>query len=145
MARNRRQQQRGVQWRRNLRNLPVRQAAAAQAAAQKQPANVIAAAPPRAAAPRAAAAPRPRPRRQRGRQRGRQRANNAPNAPWFRPGGRGEKNIDNAFIRNRGKYKIKRFLPQTKNINVKKNGNIIRRMHVRRQAVYIQENQNGRF
>ena len=141
MARNRRRQQGGVQWRRNLRNLPVRQAAAAQAAAQKQPRNAIAAAPPRAAA----AAPRPRPRRQRGRQRARQRANNAPNRPWFRPAGRGEKNIDNAFIRNRGKYKIKRFLPQTQNINVKKNGNIIRRMHVRRQAVYIQENQNGRF
>ena len=109
----------------------MRQAAAAQAAAQKQPANNRPAAPQR----------RPRARRPRARQ----RANNAPNVPWFRPAGRGEKNIDNAFIRNRGKYKIKRFLPQPKNINVKKNGNIIRKMNVRRQAVYIAENQGGRY
>ena len=82
--------------------------------------------------------------RKRARQRGNQRANNQ-NAPWFRPAGDGEKNIDNDFIRNRGKYKIKRFLPQGLNINVKKNGNIVRRMNVRRRAVYIQENQAGRF
>ena len=85
-----------------------------------------------------------RQRGRRARQRGNQRANNQ-NAPWFRPAGAGEKNIDNAFIRNRGKYKIKRFLPQGLNINVKKNGNIVRRMNVRRRAVYIQENQAGRF
>ena len=41
MPRNRRQIQRGVQWRRNLRNLPVRQAAA-QAALGKQPAAIAA-------------------------------------------------------------------------------------------------------
>ena len=110
----------------------MRQAAAAQVAAQKQPANNQPPAPQR----------RPRARRPRARQ----RANNARrNVPWFRPAGRGEKNIDNAFIRNRGKYKIKRFLPQPKNINVKQNGNIIRRMNVRRQAVYIKENQGGRY
>ena len=141
MARNRRRQQGGVQWRRNLRNLPVRQAAATQAAAQKQPRNAIAAAPPRAAA---AAPSLDQDVKEVGKEPGKEQT-----MPLIDLGlglqVAAKKNIDNAFIRNRGKYKIKRFLPQTQNINVKKNGNIIRRMHVRRQAVYIQENQNGRF
>ena len=133
MARNRRQIQRGVQWRRNLRNLPVRQPAAVQAASGKQPAAI--AAPPQPPQP----PPPPQPPqpvvRARGRARGRAwgRARGArgrarAQVPIGRrpiaaaAGGHGEKNIDNAFIRNRGRYKIKRLLPVVKNVEVKRRG-----------------------
>ena len=101
--------QRGVQWRRNLRNLPARQAAAAAAAAGKQPQPALVVPQPQL---------QPRARR---RARGQPRAPPAGRRP-IAAGGRGEKNIDNAFIRNRGRYKIKRFLHVFKNIEVKKNG-----------------------
>ena len=52
-----------------------------------------------------------------------------------RPAGRGEKNNDQIRIRNR-RYKIKRYLTQRKNIDVKQNGRAVRRMVVRRQTVY---------
>ena len=144
MARNRRQSQRGVQWRRNLRNLPVRQAAAAQAASGKQPA-AIAAPPPPPPPPPLPQPPQPvvrargRARGARGRARGRVRA--APVPVGRRPiaaaaGGHGEKNIDNAFIRNRGRYKIKRLLPVVKNVEVKRRGVTARRMTARRRAIY---------
>ena len=47
------------------------------------------------------------------------------------PAGRGERNIDRIRIRNRH-YKIKRHLAQPKNIDVKQNGRVVRRMVVRR-------------
>ena len=59
--------------------------------------------------------------------------------PGRRPvgaGGHGEKNIDNAFIRNRGRYKIKRILPAVKNVEVKQRGVTVRRMVARRRAIY---------
>ena len=133
MARNRRQSQSGVQWRRNLRNLPVRQAAAAQAASGKQPA--VIAVPPQPPPP----PPPPQPPqpvvRARGRARGRARQARGrakAQVPIGRcpiaaaAGGHGEKNIDNAFIRNRGRYKIKRLLPVVKNVEVKRRGVTIR-------------------
>ena len=52
-----------------------------------------------------------------------------------RPAGRGEKNNDRIRIRNR-RYKIKRYLAQPKNIDVKQNGRVVRRMVVRRQRIY---------
>ena len=50
-----------------------------------------------------------------------------------RPAGMGQKNNDR--IRNR-RYKIKRFLAQPKNIDVKQNGKVVRTMVVRRQTIY---------
>ena len=47
----------------------------------------------------------------------------------------GRKNNDLVRIRNR-RYKIKRFLPQPKNINVNQNDRVVRRMVVRRQTIY---------
>ena len=123
--------QRGVQWRRNLRNLPARQAAAAAAAAGKQPQPA-----PALVVPQPQLQPRARQlrarRRARGRVRGQPRAPPAGRRP-IAAGGRGEKNIDNAFIRNRGRYKIKRFLHVFRNVEVKKNGATIRRMVARRR------------
>ena len=52
-----------------------------------------------------------------------------------RPAGRGEKNNDRIRIRNR-RYKIKRYLAQPKNVDVKLNGRVVRRMVVRRQTIY---------
>ena len=52
-----------------------------------------------------------------------------------RPAGRGEKNNDRIRIRNR-RYKIKIFLAQARNVDVKQNGKVVRRMVVRRQTVY---------
>ena len=52
-----------------------------------------------------------------------------------RPAGRGEKNNDRIRIRNR-RYKIKRYLAQPKNVDVKHNGRVVRRMVVRRQTIY---------
>ena len=53
----------------------------------------------------------------------------------MRPVGMGQKNNDRIRVRNR-RYKIKRFLAQRKNIDVKQNGRIVRRMVVRRQTIY---------
>ena len=48
-----------------------------------------------------------------------------------RPAGLSQKNNDRVRIRNRH-YKIKRFLAQPKNIDVKQNGRLV----VRRQKIY---------
>ena len=52
-----------------------------------------------------------------------------------RPAWMGQKNNDRVRIRNR-RYKIKRFLAQPRNIDVKQNGRVIRKMVVRRKTVY---------
>ena len=52
-----------------------------------------------------------------------------------RPAERGEKNNDRVRIRNRG-YKIKRTLAQPRNIDVRHNGRVVRRMVVRRRTIY---------
>ena len=49
--------------------------------------------------------------------------------------GMSQKNNDRVRIRNR-RYKIKRFLAQPRNIDVKQNGRVIRRMVVRRKTIY---------
>ena len=51
------------------------------------------------------------------------------------PAGRGEKNNDRIRVRNR-RYKIKRMTDQARNINVRHNGRIVRRMVVRRQTIF---------
>ena len=53
----------------------------------------------------------------------------------MRPVGMGQKNNDRIRLRNR-RYKMKRSLAQPKNIYVKQNGRIVRRMVVRRQTIY---------
>ena len=99
----------------SLRANPVRAAVAAAARAQ-----VVTAAP-RAAAAAAAVAPvaRPAPRGRRGRPR-RQAA--------------GVKNIEGQ-VRNKW-FKVKRILPQTRNIEVKKRGAVVRRMVLRKEAIF---------
>ena len=52
-----------------------------------------------------------------------------------RPGGMGQKNNDQIRIKNR-RYKIKRLIAQPKNIEVKRNGVVIRRMVVRGKAIF---------
>ena len=52
-----------------------------------------------------------------------------------RQAGREENNNDRIRIRNRH-YKIKRYLAQPKNIDVKQNGRVVRRLVVRRQTIY---------
>ena len=52
-----------------------------------------------------------------------------------RPPGRGEKNNDRIRIRKR-RYKIKRTLAQPRNVDVRQNGRVVRRMVVRRKTVY---------
>ena len=47
----------------------------------------------------------------------------------------GQKNNDRVRIRNR-QYKISSFLAQPKNIDVKQNGRVVRRMVVRRTTIY---------
>ena len=47
----------------------------------------------------------------------------------------GQKSNDRIRIRNR-RYKIKRFLAELRNIDVKQNGRVIRRMVVRRKTIY---------
>ena len=47
----------------------------------------------------------------------------------------GQKNNDQVRVTNR-RYKIKRFMFQPKNIDVKQNGRVVRRMIVRRQTIY---------
>ena len=53
----------------------------------------------------------------------------------MRPAGRGEKNNDRIRVRNR-RYKIKRYLAEPKNIDVRHNGRVVRRMVVRRQTIH---------
>ena len=110
---------RGRQWRRqNLRNVPARQAAAAQANQNQNRGRGAA--------------------RARGRARGR-RAPPQSVAAGRRPvvpAGQGEKNIDNAFIRNRGRYKIKRIMPAARNVEVKHRGQTVRQMVARCRAIY---------
>ena len=52
-----------------------------------------------------------------------------------RPAARGEKNNDQVKIRDR-RYKTKRYLAQPRNIDVRLNGRVVRRMIVRRQTIY---------
>ena len=49
--------------------------------------------------------------------------------------GVGQKNNDWVRIRNK-RYKIKRYLAQPRNIDVRQNGRVVRRMIVRRQTIY---------
>ena len=51
------------------------------------------------------------------------------------PAGKGEKNNDRVRIRNR-RYEIKRFMLQPRDIEVRHNGRVVRRMVVRRQTLY---------
>ena len=51
------------------------------------------------------------------------------------PAGKGLKNNDRVRVRNR-RFKIKRFMFQPKNIDVKQNGRVLRRMVFRRQTIY---------
>ena len=53
----------------------------------------------------------------------------------MRPAGRGEKNNDRIRVRNR-RYKIKRYLAQPKNIDVRHNGRVVRRIVVRRKTIH---------
>ena len=53
----------------------------------------------------------------------------------MRPAGRREKNNDRIRVRNR-RYKIKRFMLQPRNIDVRHNGRVARRMVVRRRTIY---------
>ena len=55
--------------------------------------------------------------------------------PMF-PAGRGEKGSDRIGIRNT-RYKIKRYMAQPRDVEVKHNGRVVRRMVVRRQAIYV--------
>ena len=50
--------------------------------------------------------------------------------------GRGEKDIDRVGIRNT-RYKIKRYITQPKDVEVKHNSRVVRRMVVRRRAIYV--------
>ena len=49
--------------------------------------------------------------------------------------GMGQRNNDRRRVRNR-RFKIKRFMLQPKNIDVRHNGRVVRRMVVRRQTIY---------
>ena len=53
----------------------------------------------------------------------------------MRPAGMGQKNNDRIRVRNR-RYKIKRFILQPRNIDVRHNGRVMKRMVVRRQTIY---------
>ena len=53
----------------------------------------------------------------------------------MKPAGRKEKNNDRIRVRNR-RYKIKRFMLQPRNIDVRHNGRVVRRMLVRRRTIY---------
>ena len=56
------------------------------------------------------------------------------------------KEIANAHRRNRiDKIKIKLLLPQGKNIEVKQRGNVVRRMRVRRRAIFPGRIRNVRY
>ena len=51
------------------------------------------------------------------------------------PAGRREKNNDRIRVRNR-RYKIKRFMLQPRDVEVKYNGRVVRRMVVRRRTIH---------
>ena len=51
------------------------------------------------------------------------------------PVGKGKNNNDQVRIRNRH-YKIKRILAQPRNIDVRHNGRVVRRMAARRRTIY---------
>ena len=110
----------GQQWRRQLRNVPARQAAAAALPPAQIPIPPPSA--PLPPAPRPAAAVRTCPIQPRLKR-------------PIRPAGHGQKNNDNVRVRNR-RYKIKRILPQPKNVEVKHRGQTVRRMVARRRAIY---------
>ena len=55
--------------------------------------------------------------------------------PMF-PAGRGEKDHDRIEVRNT-RYKIKRYMVQPKDVEVKHNGGVVRRMVVRRRAIDV--------
>ena len=52
------------------------------------------------------------------------------------PAGRGEKDNYQIGVRNT-RYKIKRYTVQPKYVEVKHNGRVVRRMVVRRRAIYV--------
>ena len=52
-----------------------------------------------------------------------------------RPAGMGKKSNDRIRVRNR-RYKIKRLMLQPRNVDVKQNGRVVRRMVVRRRTIY---------
>ena len=56
----------------------------------------------------------------------------------------GQKNNDRLRIRNR-RYKIKIFLTQTRNIAVKQNGRLVRRIVVRRKTIYPSARRRGEY
>ena len=51
------------------------------------------------------------------------------------PAGRGEKNNDRIRVGNR-RYRTKRFMLQPRDVEVKHNGRVIRRMVVKRGTIY---------
>ena len=53
----------------------------------------------------------------------------------MRPAGKGQKNNDRIRVRNRS-FEIKRFMLQPKNIDVRHNGRVVRKMVVKRQTIY---------
>ena len=52
-----------------------------------------------------------------------------------RPAGMGKKKNDRIKVRNRS-YKIKRIMLQPRNVDVKQNERVVRRMVVRRRTIY---------
>ena len=112
----------GQQWRRQLRNIPAHQAAAAPPPPAPTPAP-----PPPPPVPQAVAAPKPA------------AARAHPIHPRLkrpiRPAGQGQKNNDNIRLRNR-RYKIKRIPAQPKNVQVRHRGQVVRQMVARRRAIY---------
>ena len=52
------------------------------------------------------------------------------------PAGRGEKDNDRLGVRN-SRYKIKRYMAQPRDVEVKHNRRVVRRMVVRGQAIYV--------
>ena len=52
------------------------------------------------------------------------------------PAGRGEKDNDRIGVRNT-RYKIKRYMAQPRDVEVKHNGRVVRRMVVRGRAIYV--------
>ena len=63
--------------------------------------------------------------------------------PMF-PAGRREKDTDRIGVRNT-RYKIKRYIAQTKDVEVKHNGRVVRRMVVRRRAIYVTGRQRHHY
>ena len=61
-----------------------------------------------------------------------------------RPTGMGQKNNDPIRVRNR-RYKVKRFSAQPKNIEVKQNSRIVRRLIVRRPTIYPSTRRRGEY